>query len=80
MCRAEQAAEERFQAVIVSEAKSLVLSIFKTMRDSSSPAAPQDDNLKRFFGRLQSPPLQQPSAGGNTEIINFRPLFSSLIR
>jgi hypothetical protein len=49
---AEQAAEKLFQAVILSEAKNLALSILKTMRDPSSPAAPQDDSLKAFFRSL----------------------------
>ena len=45
--------------VILSEAKDLALlrvkcaknlaSVFKTMRDPSSPAAPQDDSLREFF-------------------------------
>jgi hypothetical protein len=49
-----QAAEKRFQVVILSEAKNLALSIFKTMRDPSSPAAPQDDSPSEFFRSLQS--------------------------
>jgi hypothetical protein len=37
---ASEAAEKRFLAVILSEAKNLALRIFMEMRDSSSPAAP----------------------------------------
>jgi hypothetical protein len=37
-CRAEQAAEKRFPAVILSEAKNLALRIFKNIRNSSSSA------------------------------------------
>jgi hypothetical protein len=48
----EQAAEKRFQSVILSEAKNLAPSIFKTMQDPSSPAAPQDDSPGGFFRSL----------------------------
>ena len=57
----QQAAEKRIQAVILSEAtyrpvrgeaKNLALSVFKAMRDPSSPAAPQDDSPKGFFRSL----------------------------
>jgi hypothetical protein len=51
---AGQAAEKRLQAVILSEAKNLALSVFKTMRDPSSPTAPQDDSLKGLFRSLWS--------------------------
>jgi hypothetical protein len=61
-CRwASEAAEKGFLAVILSpspvilsEAKDLALSVFKTMRDPSSPSAPQDDSLKEFFRSLLS--------------------------
>ncbi|MGO8736522.1 MAG: hypothetical protein ACLQVM_27435, partial [Terriglobia bacterium] len=36
----------------LSEAKNLALSVFKAMRDPSSPAAPQDDSPKEFFRSL----------------------------
>jgi hypothetical protein len=39
-------------AVILSEAKNLALSILKAMRDSSSPAAPQNDSADGFFRSL----------------------------
>ena len=35
--------------------KDLALSIFMAMRDSSSPAAPQNDSLEAFFRRLCIP-------------------------
>jgi hypothetical protein len=47
-----EAAEKRFLAVILSEAKNLALRIFMTVRDSSSPAAPQNDNAHGFFRSL----------------------------
>jgi len=39
----------------VNCAKDLALSIFKAMRDSSSPVAPQNDSAEGFFRRLFSP-------------------------
>jgi hypothetical protein len=51
-CRAKQAAEKPFQAVILSEAKNLALSDFKAMRDPSSPAVPQDDSPEQLFRSL----------------------------
>jgi hypothetical protein len=56
-----EAAEKPFQAVILSEAKNLALSIFKTMRDPSSPATPQDDSRKGFFRRLFNPAVTDAS-------------------
>jgi hypothetical protein len=50
--RLEQAAEKRFPAVILSEAKNLALCIFMNIRDSSSPAAPQNDSAYEFFRSL----------------------------
>src|SRR5208283_2271698 len=50
-----QAAEKPFQAVIPSGARNLALSVFKTMRDSSSPAAPRNDRPNGFFRSLFSP-------------------------
>jgi hypothetical protein len=44
-------------AVILSAAKNLALSIFMAMRDSSSPAAPQNDSLGGFFRTLFRPAL-----------------------
>jgi len=35
--------------VILSEAKNLAVRILKKMRDSSSPAAPQNDSRGEFF-------------------------------
>jgi hypothetical protein len=53
ICRgAEQAAEKRSPAVILSEAKNLALRIFMNIRDSSSPAAPQNDSAYEFFRSL----------------------------
>jgi hypothetical protein len=49
---AKQAAEKGLNAVILSEAKDLALNVFMAMRDSSSPAAPQNDSLGRFFRSL----------------------------
>jgi hypothetical protein len=48
----QQAAEELSRAVILSEAKDLALCIFNAMRDSSSPAAPQNDSPHGFFRSL----------------------------
>jgi hypothetical protein len=39
-------------AVILSEAKNLALRIFMNIRDSSSPAAPQNDGAYEFFRSL----------------------------
>jgi hypothetical protein len=47
-----QAAEKRFPAVILSVAKDLALRIFMDIRDSSSPAAPQNDTAYEFFRNL----------------------------
>jgi hypothetical protein len=55
---AKQAAEKPLQAVIPSGAKDLALSFFQTMRDSSSPAAPQNDSANEFFRSLESPALR----------------------
>jgi hypothetical protein len=57
---AEQAAEKPANAVILSEAKDLALSAFKAMRDSSSPAAPQNDSVCEFFPQPEKP---RPSGG-----------------
>ena len=54
---AKQAAEKSLQAVIPSGARNLALSIFKTMRDSSSPAAPRNDRPEWFFRSPFSPAL-----------------------
>jgi hypothetical protein len=43
-------------AVILSEAKNLALRIFMKIRDSSSPAAPQNDTAYEFFRSLLSLP------------------------
>jgi hypothetical protein len=51
-CPAEELAEKRFNAVILSGAKNLALRIFMAMRDSSSPAAPQNDSAHEFFRNL----------------------------
>jgi hypothetical protein len=56
-----QAAEKPHNAVILSAAKDLALSIFKAMRDSSSPAAPQNDSADEFFRSLFSPAVARPS-------------------
>jgi hypothetical protein len=56
---AKQAAEKPYNAVILSAAKDLALSIFKAMRDSSSPAAPQNDSADEFFRSRQSPALPE---------------------
>jgi hypothetical protein len=49
---ASQAAEKPSNAVILSEAKDRTLSIFKAVRDSSSPVAPQNDSAAEFFRSL----------------------------
>jgi hypothetical protein len=49
------AAEKRFPAVILSEAKNLALRIFMNIRDSSSPAAAQNDSAYEFFRSLFYP-------------------------
>jgi hypothetical protein len=46
-------------AVILSEAKNLALRIFMNMRDSSSPAAPQNDTAYEFFRSLLRRPLRK---------------------
>jgi hypothetical protein len=43
---AKQAAEKPYNIVILSAAKDLALSIFKAMRDSWSPPAPQNDSAE----------------------------------
>ena len=48
----------------VDYAKDLALSIFKAMRDSSSPAAPQNDSATGFFRSLFSPALPASSKRG----------------
>ena len=48
-------------AVILSEAKNLALRIFMSIRDSSSPAAPQNDSADEFFRGLDSPLKTQAS-------------------
>jgi hypothetical protein len=52
---ASQAAKKPFQAVILSVAKNLALSIFNAVRDPSSPAATQDDCPEGFFRSLARP-------------------------
>jgi hypothetical protein len=47
-----QAAEKLSRAVILSGAKDVGLCIFMAMRDSSSPAAPQNDSPDGFFPSL----------------------------
>jgi hypothetical protein len=51
---ASQAAEKPSSTVILSAAKNLALCIFKAMRDSSPPAAPQNDIGYGFFRSLFS--------------------------
>ena len=62
-----QAAEKPSNIVILSEARDLALSIFKTGRDSSSPAAPQIDKAEGFFRSLFSAAIptemERPSGG-----------------
>ena len=48
-------------SVILSEAKNLALRIFMNIRDSSSPAAPQNDTAYEFFRSLFSPAVTRPS-------------------
>jgi hypothetical protein len=55
LARASHGAEKPFQAVIPSGARNLALSVFKTMRDSSSPAAPRNDTPNEFFRSLLQP-------------------------
>jgi hypothetical protein len=50
-----QAAQKGFRAVILSVAKDLALCIFMEIRDSSSPAAPQNDSPDGFFRSLYTP-------------------------
>jgi hypothetical protein len=52
LATAEQAAEKPSNAVILSGAKDLALCIFNAMRDSSSPAAPQNDSAYEFLRSL----------------------------
>jgi hypothetical protein len=52
---ASQAAEKRLPAVILSEAKNLALRIFMNIRDSLSPAAPQNDSAYEFVRSLFNP-------------------------
>ena len=47
-----QASGKPFPAVILSEAKNLAMRIFMNIRDSSSPAAPQNDSAYEFFRSL----------------------------
>jgi len=50
-----QGAEKPFLAVIPipqARERNLALSVFKTMRDSSSPAAPRNDTPNDFFRSL----------------------------
>src|ERR1019366_3631937 len=54
---AEQAAEKRFPAVILSEAKNLALRIFTNIRVPSSPAAPQDDSFGGFSAACEGLPF-----------------------
>ena len=56
-----QAAEKRFRAVILSEAKNLALRIFMNIRDSSSPTAPQNDSVYEFFCSLFNPAVTEAS-------------------
>ena len=49
---AEEAAEKPSNTVILSGAKDLALCLYKAMRDSSSPAAPQNDSAYGFFRSL----------------------------
>ncbi|MGO8734636.1 MAG: hypothetical protein ACLQVM_17810, partial [Terriglobia bacterium] len=62
----KQAAEKPRHTVILSEAKNLALSVFKAMRDPSSPAAPQDDSPKEFFRSLLNSalPFTHPNLTG----------------
>ena len=48
----QQVAEKLFGDVILSVAKNLVLKRVNNLRDSSSPAAPQNDRLAAFFSNL----------------------------
>jgi hypothetical protein len=60
---AYQAAEKPFIAVILSAAKNRALSIFKALRDSSSPAAPQNDSDGEFFRSLLCRRWKIPACG-----------------
>jgi len=55
---AEQAAEKPYNAVILSAAKDLALSIFKAMRDSSSPLLLRMTPLSGFSAACLALPLQ----------------------
>jgi hypothetical protein len=55
---AEQAAEKPTNAVVLSEAKDLALSIFKGMRDSSSPLLLRMTVLSSFSAACEAPPFQ----------------------
>jgi hypothetical protein len=50
--RRKQAAEKRFETVILSEAKNLALSIFKQIGRARSFAAAQDDTMEGSFPSL----------------------------
>ena len=55
-----QATEKPLQAVIPIRQpteRNLALSIFKTVRDPSSPAAPQDDSSRNFSAACKTPPF-----------------------
>ena len=57
-------------AVILSAAKNLALSVFRAMRDSSSPGAPQNDSADGFFRSLFSPALPaSPKPGEKSGLI-----------
>jgi hypothetical protein len=53
---AEQAAEKLYNAVILSAAKDLALSIFKAMRNSSSPPLLRMTALSSFSAARSAPP------------------------
>jgi len=62
--------ENFVQAVIPSEARNLALSVFKAVRDSSSPAAPRNDRLNKVLTQtLQAPSWATLSPKGNDDYL-----------
>ncbi len=61
--------EKRFGAVILSAAKNLLVRQINHLRDSSSPAAPQNDMLVELFNKclgtrpFSSPGNRRPQSG-----------------
>jgi len=71
--RGKQAAEKPYNAVILSVAKDLALSILKAMRDSSSPLLLRMTALSSFSAACKAPPFQtrgeKSRLGRNADLI-----------